>query len=64
MICKPWPIVEKFLKGLPSGAVGVDVGSGNGKYLPVNRDVFILASDRYATVRNVAIYGRDVDFLV
>lgn len=44
---QPWPIVERFLKELPSGSVGLDVGCGNGKYLTVNKDVFIVASDRY-----------------
>lgn len=44
---QPWPIVEKFLKELPAGSVGLDVGCGNGKNLMVNKDVFIVASDRY-----------------
>lgn len=39
--------MEKFLKELPAGSVGLDVGCGNGKNLMVNRDVFIVASDRY-----------------
>lgn len=43
---EPWPIVESFLNGLPKGSVGLDVGCGNGKYLDVNPDVFIVASDR------------------
>ena len=43
---KPWPIVERFLLRLPDGAVGLDIGCGNGKYLAVNPRVFILASDR------------------
>ena len=43
---KPWPIVERFLKELSPGSVGLDVGCGNGKYLTVNQDVFIIASDR------------------
>ena len=42
---KPWPLVERFLKGLPDGSIGLDVGCGNGKYLTVNRNVFIVASD-------------------
>ncbi|KAJ5322979.1 hypothetical protein N7452_011268 [Penicillium brevicompactum] len=42
---KPWPIVERFLTELSPGAVGLDVGCGNGKNLMVNRDVFIVASD-------------------
>lgn len=39
--------MEKFLKELPAGSVGLDVGCGNGKNLMVNKDVFIIASDRY-----------------
>lgn len=45
---KPWPIIERFLQGLEPGSVGLDVGCGNGKYLAVNRDIFIVGSDRYA----------------
>ncbi|KAL8853370.1 MAG: hypothetical protein Q9221_001846 [Calogaya cf. arnoldii] len=43
---KPWPIVQRFLQELPTGSVGLDVGCGNGKYLTVNPNVFIVASDR------------------
>ena len=43
---QPWPIVERFLKDLAPGAIGLDVGCGNGKYLTANQDVFIIASDR------------------
>lgn len=38
--------MEKFLCDLPIGAIGLDVGCGNGKYLTVNPDVFIVGSDR------------------
>lgn len=38
--------MEKFLCDLPIGAVGLDVGCGNGKYLTVNPDIFIVGSDR------------------
>jgi len=51
---KPWPVVDEFLRRLPTGAVGLDVGCGNGKYLPVNRDVFIVASDRSKTLVDIA----------
>lgn len=44
---QPWPIVERFLKEQPDGAIGADVGCGNGKYLAVNKRVFIVGSDRY-----------------
>ncbi|KAI5289725.1 tRNA methyltransferase, has a role in tRNA modification [Ascosphaera aggregata] len=43
---KPWPIVERFLQSQTPGSIGLDIGCGNGKYLPVNRDVFMVASDR------------------
>lgn len=45
---KPWPIVANFLETRSDGAFGVDVGCGNGKYLAVNKKVFILGSD-YST---------------
>ncbi|KAI7439648.1 hypothetical protein KC368_g11347 [Hortaea werneckii] len=43
---KPWPIIERFLNTLPPGSVGLDVGCGNGKYLAVNPNIYILGSDR------------------
>ncbi|KAK3293413.1 S-adenosyl-L-methionine-dependent methyltransferase [Chaetomium fimeti] len=43
---KPWPAVGSFLRSRAAGAVGLDVGCGNGKYLGVNPDVFMLGSDR------------------
>ena len=51
---KPWPIVESFLKSQASGSVGLDVGCGNGKYLTVNRDVFIVGSDRSSNLVQIA----------
>ncbi|KAI1107333.1 S-adenosyl-L-methionine-dependent methyltransferase [Jackrogersella minutella] len=51
---KPWPFVASFLAELPPGAVGLDVGCGNGKYLDVNRDVVILGSDRSANLARLA----------
>ncbi|KIK94305.1 hypothetical protein PAXRUDRAFT_458313 [Paxillus rubicundulus Ve08.2h10] len=32
---KPWPIITKFLSDLPVGWIGLDSGTGNGKYLPL-----------------------------
>lgn len=43
---KPWPLVASFLQGQKPGAVGIDVGCGNGKYLPVNPSLHIFGSDR------------------
>lgn len=51
---KPWPVVDDFLKSLRPGSVGLDVGCGNGKYLVVNKDVFIVASDRSPALINIA----------
>lgn len=51
---KPWPIVETFLRALPAGAIGLDVGCGNGKYLAVRPDIFIVASDRSSNLVRIA----------
>ncbi|KAJ5272854.1 hypothetical protein N7478_007979 [Penicillium angulare] len=51
---KPWPIVEQYLQNLPPGAIGLDVGCGNGKNLMVNRNVFIIASDRSENLAQIA----------
>ncbi|KAH8888213.1 S-adenosyl-L-methionine-dependent methyltransferase, partial [Thozetella sp. PMI_491] len=47
---KPWPVVSDFLLAQPAGAVGLDVGCGNGKYLGVNPNVFLVGSDRSASL--------------
>ncbi|KAI0011716.1 S-adenosyl-L-methionine-dependent methyltransferase [Xylariaceae sp. FL0662B] len=51
---KPWPFVAAFLASLAPGSVGLDVGCGNGKYLGLNRDVFIVGSDRSASLARLA----------
>ncbi|KAK0308239.1 tRNA methyltransferase, has a role in tRNA modification [Friedmanniomyces endolithicus] len=51
---KPWPIIERFLKELPNGSIGLDIGCGNGKYLSVNPHIFILASDRSSNLATIA----------
>lgn len=43
---KPWPIVTEFLESRQVGSVGIDVGCGNGKYLNVNPQIFLIGSDR------------------
>ncbi|KAJ8598002.1 hypothetical protein M405DRAFT_855277 [Rhizopogon salebrosus TDB-379] len=35
---QPWPIIAKFLSDLPTGWIGLDSGTGNGKYLPLPTD--------------------------
>ena len=51
---KPWPIVERFLQDLAPGSIGLDIGCGNGKYLAVNPDIFIVASDRSVNLAKIA----------
>jgi alkylated DNA repair protein alkB family protein 8 len=34
----------EFLKALPSGSIVADIGCGNGKYLGINKDLY-MASD-------------------
>ncbi|CAI6328296.1 unnamed protein product [Periconia digitata] len=51
---KPWPIVERFLKEQQDGAVGADIGCGNGKYLAVNPRVYIVGSDRSRNLAQIA----------
>lgn len=51
---KPWPIIERFLKSLPAGSIGLDIGCGNGKYLAVNPDIFIVGSDRSHNLAKIA----------
>jgi len=47
-------LIERFLKELPVGSVGLDIGCGNGKYLAVNPNVFIIASDRSSNLIRIA----------
>lgn len=51
---KPWPIIERFLQELPDGSVGLDIGCGNGKYLAVNPNIFIVGSDRSNNLVSIA----------
>lgn len=51
---QPWPVIEKFLKELSPGSVGLDIGCGNGKYLTVNPSVFIVGSDRSPSLTKIA----------
>ncbi|CAE6482629.1 unnamed protein product [Rhizoctonia solani] len=38
---KPWPVIAKFLESVPTGAIGLDAGTGNGKYLPLSEGRFL-----------------------
>ncbi|CAG8623502.1 10500_t:CDS:2 [Funneliformis caledonium] len=51
---KPWPVVEEFLKEMEIGSIGVDIGCGNGKYLGVNRNVYIIGADRSSSLIEIS----------
>ncbi|XP_042760998.1 alkylated DNA repair protein alkB homolog 8 isoform X1 [Panthera leo] len=42
----PWPHVVEFLKALPRGSLVADVGCGNGKYLGINKELYMIGCDR------------------
>nr|VWO98775.1 Hormone-sensitive lipase [Ganoderma boninense] len=62
---KPWPIISAFLASLPTGWVGVDLGTGNGKYLPLPTDrpgsVWTIGLDRSLNLLKIAKRAGDVD---
>ncbi|GAO14211.1 uncharacterized protein UV8b_08066 [Ustilaginoidea virens] len=60
----PWPLVSRFLRALPPGAVGLDVGAGNGKYAPVNPALHLLASDRSPALARLARAQRRAEVLL
>lgn len=41
-----WPKVRAFIDSLPRGCAVADVGCGNGKYLGVRRDLFVVGLDQ------------------
>ncbi|XP_004605211.2 alkylated DNA repair protein alkB homolog 8 isoform X2 [Sorex araneus] len=42
----PWPRIVEFLKALPAGSLVADIGCGNGKYLGLNTELFMIGCDR------------------
>ncbi|NXN93948.1 ALKB8 protein, partial [Rhinopomastus cyanomelas] len=42
----PWPRVVDFLRSLPKGSIVADVGCGNGKYLGIREDLYMVGCDR------------------
>ncbi|KAI0273556.1 S-adenosyl-L-methionine-dependent methyltransferase [Gloeopeniophorella convolvens] len=55
---KPWPIIARFLSSIPAGWVGLDSGTGNGKYLPLPADqpgkIWTIGLDRSRNLLNAA----------
>ncbi|KZT67773.1 S-adenosyl-L-methionine-dependent methyltransferase [Daedalea quercina L-15889] len=61
---KPWPIIAQFLSSLPTGWVGLDSGTGNGKYLPLPQDrpgsVWTIGLDRSRNLLEIAQNAGDI----
>lgn len=53
---KPWPLIQSFLDSLSPGSIGLDSGTGNGKYLPLNKEgaVHMVGLDRSANLLKIA----------
>lgn len=55
---KPWPIIAQFISNLPTGWIGLDSGTGNGKSLPLPLDrpgaVFTIGLDRSRNLLAIA----------
>jgi tRNA (uracil-5-)-methyltransferase TRM9 len=58
---EPWPIIAKFLDSLQPGSIGLDSGTGNGKYLPlpgvnlgVGLSVWMIGLDRSRNLLEIA----------
>ncbi|RDD45870.1 Alkylated DNA repair protein alkB-like protein 8 [Trichoplax sp. H2] len=42
----PWPVIANFLTSLPEGSMVLDIGCGNGKYMNVNKSLYMVGCDR------------------
>jgi hypothetical protein len=52
---QPWPIIAAFLAAQPRAALGLDAGTGNGKYLPLAPQ--LLGLDRSGALLGIARRG-------
>ena len=59
---KPWPKVVEFLKSLYPGSFVIDVGCGSGRYLNVNRDIFMLGCDYCSPLVTISAEKHDFVF--
>ncbi|KAG9098743.1 tRNA methyltransferase, has a role in tRNA modification [Ceratobasidium sp. 370] len=55
---KPWPVIARFLNSIPTGSIGLDSGTGNGKYLPLSEGRFLtIGVDRSAGLLKFAQFA-------
>jgi tRNA (uracil-5-)-methyltransferase TRM9 len=51
-------VIASFLDSIPSGAIGLDAGTGNGKYLPLSEGRFLtIGVDRSAGLLKFAQFA-------
>lgn len=60
---KPWPVVDDYISSRPLYSIGADVGCGNGKYLGVNKSVFLLGSDHSSKLCEICLQRGHEGFL-
>ncbi|KAG6865022.1 hypothetical protein C0991_005568 [Blastosporella zonata] len=55
---KPWPVISTFMSSISTGWVGLDAGTGNGKYLPLPldrpTDILTIGLDRSINLLQIA----------
>ncbi|KAG6831180.1 hypothetical protein H0H92_012320 [Tricholoma furcatifolium] len=55
---KPWPIISAFMSSISTGWIGLDAGTGNGKYLPLPldrpTDILTIGLDRSINLLQIA----------
>ncbi|XP_049634521.1 alkylated DNA repair protein alkB homolog 8 [Suncus etruscus] len=49
----PWPHIAEFLRTLPAGSIVADIGCGNGKYLGINKELFMVGCDRSSSLVDI-----------
>ncbi|XP_051676045.1 alkylated DNA repair protein alkB homolog 8 isoform X5 [Oryctolagus cuniculus] len=61
----PWPHIVEFLKALPDGSIVADIGCGNGKYLGINKELYMISTLPRASSRSpMQMQGpKDLDHL-
>lgn len=53
----PWPHIVEFRKALPSGSVLADIGCANGKYLGINKELYMASNCATPISLNLKING-------
>ncbi|KIO17644.1 hypothetical protein M407DRAFT_32669 [Tulasnella calospora MUT 4182] len=59
----PWPLIAAFLSSIAPGSIGIDSGTGNGKYLPLDNrgSILTVGLDRSVNLLKLARYDAKQD---